>query len=310
VRRLGTGRRSRRAGSAPSALLRGAGIPSCRRTLLGAATVLIAAALLAPGIATARSAALRRLAPEVSSNWAGYAATAASGSSARFRSVSARWVQPSVTCSGRAAYSGFWIGLGGFHQSSNALEQIGTEADCSSSGHGSYYAWYELVPKGPVRLKLTVHPGDSVSASVTVSGQRVTLALRDLSTRASYATRRRASAIDVSSAEWIAEAPSVCVGQSCRVLPLADFGSVPFSSAAATTTSGDKGPIGASSWSLTALELLDLDENFGPSGFAHSATVATAAPTSLASSGSAFSVAWQQVAAPSGTPVPMGPFAG
>jgi hypothetical protein len=159
-------------------------------------------------------------------------------------------------------------------------------------------------------LRLAVHPGDTISASVTVSGERVTLALRDLSTRASYATRRRASATDVSSAEWIAEAPSVCVGQSCRVLPLADFGSVPFSSAAATTTNGERSPIGGSSWSLTALELLDLAEKFGPSEFAHSATVATAAPTSLASSGSAFTVAWQQVSAPSGTPVPMGPFGG
>jgi hypothetical protein len=159
-------------------------------------------------------------------------------------------------------------------------------------------------------LKLTVHPGDTIAASVTVSGQRVTLALRDLSTRASYAARRRASATDVSSAEWIAEAPSVCVGQSCRVLPLANFGSVPFSAAAATTTTGDRGPAGASSWSLTALELLDLDGESGPSRLARSATVATAAPTSLTSSGSAFTVAWQQVPAPTGAPVPMGPFAG
>jgi hypothetical protein len=219
-------------------------------------------------------------------------------------------VQPSVTCTGRAAFSGFWVGLGGFRQSSDALEQIGTEADCGVSGHGTYYAWYELVPKSPVMLKLMVHPGDTIAASVTVFGQRVTFALRDLNTRASYATRQRASATDVSSAEWIAEAPSACVGQSCHVLPLANFGSVPFSAAAATTRSGDRGPIGGSSWSLTPLELLDLAGDFGPSGFGQSASVATAAPTSLTSSGSAFTVAWEQMAAPSGTPAPMGPFAG
>jgi hypothetical protein len=245
-----------------------------------------------------------------SSNWAGYAATGASGSSLRFKTVSAHWVQPSVICSGRPAFSGFWVGLGGFRRSSSALEQIGTEADCSSSGHGTYYAWYELVPKSPVRLTLAVHPGDTVAASVTIAGQRVTLALRDLTTRASYLAVRRASAIDVSSAEWIAEAPSLCMGQNCRVLPLADFGSIPFSAASAITTNGDGGPIGASRWSLTALELLDLGDGFGYTRFGHPATVATATPTSLTSSGTGFTVAWQQVSAPSGTPAPIGPFAG
>jgi Peptidase A4 family len=167
------------------------------------------------------------------------------------------------------------------------------------------------VPKNPVTLRLKVRSGDSIAATVTVAGQRVRLALRDLTTRASYLSTQRASAIDVSSAEWIAEAPSVCYGQSnCRVLPLADFGSVAFSASSATSTDGHKGPIGDSAWSLSALELLDLSGGFGPARFRRAATVATATPTSLTPTGSAFSVAWQQAPAPSGAPVPVGPFGG
>jgi hypothetical protein len=277
-----------------------------RRALLALATLCLTSALGCGTAMATPSPALHF--PAVSSNWAGYAATATSGSSLRFKSVSAHWVQPSVTCAGRPAYAGFWVGLGGYRRSANALEQIGTEADCSSSGGGNYYAWYELVPRGPVMVSLTVHPGDTIAASVTVAGRRVVLALRDLTTRASSLTRQRASAIDVSSAEWIAEAPSLCLGENCRVLPLADFGSVSFSGASATTTNGDSGAIGASSWSLSALELLDLSGDFGNARFGRPQTVATAAPTSLTSSGTAFTVAWKQVSAPSGSPAPIGPF--
>jgi hypothetical protein len=239
----------------------------------------------------------------VSSNWAGYAVK---GPSARFKSVSAQWVQPAVACAGRPGYSGFWVGLGGYRQASAALEQMGTEADCTASGAGHYFAWYELVPQSPVDLRLPIHPGDRIATRVTVSGQRVRLALRDLTTRASYVTTQRASAIDVTSAEWIAEAPSVCYGQSCHVLPLANFGSVPFSGASATATNGHKGSISDPAWSLSAIELLGSGGGLGPARFASPATGAAAAPTSLTAAGSAFAVDWQQTAAPPETPAPVG----
>jgi len=280
-------------------------IRSRRRALLSGATVWLAAALLASGTATATPPTSQRLAT-VSSNWAGYAV---SGPTARFRSVSAHWVQPSVTCAGRSGYSGFWVGLGGYHRASDALEQMGTEADCSPSGEARYFAWYELVPKSPVDLRLAIHPGDGIATSVTVSGHRVRLALRDLTTRASYVTTQRASAIDVSSAEWIAEAPSVCYGQNCRVLPLADFGSVPFSAASATATSGHKGSISDPAWSLNTLELLGAGGGLGPARFGSSAATTAATPTSLTSAGSAFAVDWQQASAPPETPGRTGPFA-
>jgi hypothetical protein len=275
---------------------------------------------LAPARATERGAAgsastterkVLRLAT-LSTNWAGYVITGTSRAPVRFKSVSAHWVQPAVNCADGQGDSGFWVGLGGYQQSSPALEQIGTEADCASSGGANDFAWFELVPMGPATLRLKVRPGDSIAASVTVTGRSVWLALRDLTTGAHFLTTRRAPVIDVASAEWIAEAPSACDGGgSCRVLPLADFGSVAFSDARATSTHGQTGPIGASEWSATALELIDLASRFGHARpFGGAGAVATAAPTSLASAGSGFTVTWQQASVPTRSPVPVRPLGG
>ena len=46
---------------------------------------------------------------------------------------------------GSATYSSVWVGLGGYAQTSRALEQIGTEADCSAAGQATYSAWFEVV---------------------------------------------------------------------------------------------------------------------------------------------------------------------
>ena len=53
------------------------------------------------------------------------------------------------------------MGLDG--DGTNTVEQIGTDADCSS-GKPVYYAWYEMYPKFPVNLSLTINPGDTISA--------------------------------------------------------------------------------------------------------------------------------------------------
>src|ERR1035437_1411388 len=130
---------------------------------------------------------------------------------------------------------GFRSGLGGFGERSKALEQIGTDADCTRFGSAVYSTWYELVPAAPITLKLKVHAGDAMVASVTVKDHDVTLRIRDLSTGKMFTRTRRVSRIDSSSAEWIVEAPSVCVPTNiCRTLTLTDFGSVAFSDLSAT----------------------------------------------------------------------------
>jgi len=208
----------------------------------------LAAATLVPAVAEASE--------QVSSNWAGQLVTARQGRG-RFTTVSGTWVVPTATCTaGDRAYSAVWVGLGGYREDSEGLEQLGTEQDCAADGGAGYSAWFELLPAAPVSIRgMNVHPGDTVSASATVAGHSVTFRLRDLTTGARYATTRHAPTIDVSSAEWIVEAPSSCSSQGrCTTLPLAKIGTVTFASA--TATSGKLArPAGDTAFTDTALKL-------------------------------------------------------
>jgi hypothetical protein len=99
-----------------------------------------------------------------SSNWAGYAATGASGS---FTSVSASWTQPTASCTSGSQYAAFWVGLDGY--TSKTVEQIGTEADCNGP-NPQYYAWYEVYPGAGVNFTNPVSPGDKFTGTVTYQG--------------------------------------------------------------------------------------------------------------------------------------------
>src|ERR1700716_3427700 len=169
-----------------------------------------------------------------SSNWAGYAVTSADpAASLGYTGVSGSWVVPVANCNASpASFSAFWVGLGGFSDTAQGLEQIGTESDCTAGGRATYGVWYELVPAASVAVKLKVFPGNKMSANVTVNGQLVIVNLKNLTRKTSFTKRLFMVSPDVSSAEWIAEAPSACtsLGQ-CRTLPLANFGTVSFTSA-------------------------------------------------------------------------------
>ena len=182
-----------------------------------------AVALSATGGAasTVRHGRIHRITNSTSTNWSGYAVTGG-----RYTSVSAAWTQPAATCSG-TAYSSFWVGLDG--DTSNTVEQTGTDADCSGSTP-QYYAWYEMYPKFPVNLRGTVRPGDKMTASVTTDGRGgFTLTISDATQGWTNTTNARLKSAKLASAEVIAEAPSSSGG----VLPLANFGTVSFSSAKA-----------------------------------------------------------------------------
>lgn len=200
-----------------------------------------------------------------STNWSGYAATGGP-----FTNVSASWTQPSASCApGETSYSSFWVGLDG--DTSSTVEQTGTDADCSS-GTPRYYAWYEMYPKFPVNLSSSsnpVAPGDSMTASVNVaSGGRFTLTISDTSRNWTVTTTQKLNHASLSSAEVIAEAPSGRGG----VLPLANFGTVSFSSATANGVS---------------LSTLNPDEIVMQSG-----STVKAQPSGISSGGN-FSVAWK-----------------
>jgi peptidase A4-like protein len=163
-----------------------------------------------------------------STNWSGYAATGSAGS---FSSVSSSWTQPSATCNDSGdEYAAFWVGLDGYN--SGSVEQTGTDSDCSG-GSPDYYGWYEMYPNAPVYYNNPVQPGDSMSASVSVSGDTYTLVLTDSTQNWTQTQTISESGLQDSSAEVITEAPSSESG----VLPLADFGTINYSGSAANGSS-------------------------------------------------------------------------
>lgn len=254
------------------------------RTWLATAVVSAAALFFAP-------AALADVTH--SSNWAGYAVHR---SSLSFRKVSATWTQPAATCvPGQPSYSADWVGLGGYKENSSALEQAGTELDCTASGQVVSTAWYELVPAPSKTISLPVSPGDVIHAAVIVSGHRVTIALQNVTRHRSFRRTLPASTVDVSSAEWIVEAPSECMSQfSCQTLPLANFGTVTFDSAAAVSARGTAGSILAGSWGRTRIDL-----TAGGSHFIQfqrqRTTEGIATPSTLRSGGTQFNVTYSTV---------------
>ncbi len=273
------------------------------RTLLATLTTAAAITGLSAGSADAATSAANE---EVSQNWAGYV-VGGSDSSTQFSNVSGSWVQPASKCTSDQDYAAFWVGIGGddgqssssssFGQSSlgdgssTSLEQIGTQGDCTGNGT-QYYAWYELVPAAPVQLNLSIHPGDHITASVSVSGSNTSFSLTDKTTGQSFTKTVQSPNPDTSSAEWIAEAPSQCDGSgSCTPLALSDFGTVDFSNATATAN-GHTGTISDSDWNAQPIALGSGGADEVSYGSGQNAAGAT--PSSLSSDGSSFSVAWQQ----------------
>jgi uncharacterized membrane protein YgcG len=264
-----------------------------------------AIAILAASVTAALAS---EIPPQNSTNWAGYVATSAHstrGLAKRFTSVSGTWVEPSATCTAsQRTFSAFWVGLGGYYANSRALEQIGSEADCSSDGETFYYAWYELVPAGAVNIRMEINPGDTIHATVNVAGEHVTVTLADLTSGAPRFVKHllmKSPRPDTSAAEWIAEAPSNCNSRNdCTLLPLTDFGSVSFTSASARSVGiygHHHGPIDDPAWMWGAISLQPLDQNGQPT----SVGSASATPAAL-SGGNAFAVSYS-----SGASGPTGP---
>lgn len=225
-----------------------------------------------------------------SSNWAGYAVHKPG---VLFHTVSGTWRQPDANCTpGAQSYSAFWVGLGGFSLNAPALEQTGTEVDCSISGKVVSTAWYELVPEASVPIRLTVHPGDLMRARVTVTGRQVVISLDDVTRHTGFKKTLNANVIDVSSAEWIAEAPSQCVSiDACQTLPLADFAPTKFDSATVKSSTGHSGSISDRTWGWTKINLTPGGRRYA--AYNGSGPAAGAASTSsLISGGRSFSVSW------------------
>src|SRR5690242_13971601 len=103
----------------------------------------IAALAALPAVASAhpgKHAPKHKFGRGTSTNWSGYDVTGRGATH-----VIGTWTQPAPTCTPREnSWSSPWVGLDG--DTSNTVEQIGTDTDCSN-GAPYYYAWYEMYPK-------------------------------------------------------------------------------------------------------------------------------------------------------------------
>jgi Peptidase A4 family len=157
--------------------------------------------------------------------------------------------------------------------------------------------WYELLPAASVPIKLKVFPGNAVTASVKVNGTKVTLQIKNLSRKTTFTKTLRMSAPDLSSAEWVAEAPSACNSAGrCIELPLSNFGSLSFTRAS-TTADAHTGAIADPGWTATMIQLVaNADSPFISNG----QTSTGAFPSALSTDGTSFRIDWQ--AASGGSP--------
>ena len=248
---------------------------------IGFAVVAVTAAVLIPGGTSATPMIFHGALPHFmhqangatsSSNWSGYAAY-----NATFTDVKGSWIQPAATCnSGGAKYASFWVGLDGYKSSS--VEQLGTDSDCASQNHPVYYAWWEMYPNPSHQISgFAVHPGDSMTAEVSRIATVYTLSLKNNTTGQSFSTTQTSTASN-NSAEWVAEAPSQCIIVFCRVLPLANYGTMTFTGSYAT--SGTQKPI--SGYANDSITMTDMTGT---------TTRATVSP--LSAGGTSFSDTWR-----------------
>jgi hypothetical protein len=280
-----------------------------RRRLVALTAAVVAISALGAGAALAGT-----ISSQSSPNWAGWVSLAtprASRVARHFITIKGSWVQPSATCTpNHTTFAAFWVGLGGYSERSQALEQIGTEADCSKFGQLFYYAWYELLPGPPITIRgIKVIPGDSISAYVHVSSDNVTVGLRDLTDGSPQFVKHAVMTSpppDTSAAEWIAEAPSNCDGDNrCRPLRLTDFGQIGFTSASLTSIGSagrHTGPIDDPDWDYGSIVLSSNGSlTYTPDEESY------ALPSVLRQQGTAFTVDYGAQTGPSGPSGPSGP---
>jgi hypothetical protein len=235
--------------------------------------VFTAVGLLVVAVVAVPSAARAAVGVQVTPGWAGYLVRAGADT---FTEVRGRWVQPRVVCNRPGSAAAFWIGLGGATRRSRALEQVGTSADCSSRAELSHSAWYQLWPGPAIELPIAVSGGDVIESALAVSGQIVSISLRDVSTGAAVLQNVRMRDPETDSAEWIVEAPAMCF-VACTLLPLATFDRIRFTETSATAA-GHYGTISDARWASSRLKM----------GTARRPTLAT--PSPLTDGGSSFAV--------------------
>jgi hypothetical protein len=194
------------------------------RASVAASVLSVCAALAAAPAATAHAvrqhAPKHRLTAETSTNWSGYSVDGTNATA-----VKGNWTVRPASCARReTSWSSPWVGIDG--DTSSTVEQTGTDTDCNR-GAASYYAWWEMYPKGTVVINQAVSPGDAMTGTVDYAGGgSFTLTLVDHTQNWTFTTTQSSTNAQRSSVEWIVEGPSNGT--------LTDFGTLNFSTDSAT----------------------------------------------------------------------------
>ncbi|EPT01947.1 hypothetical protein FOMPIDRAFT_1119172 [Fomitopsis schrenkii] len=180
---------------------------------------------------------------EYSENWAG--AVYDSYPSGSFTAVTGTFTvpTPSTPSGGSGSYSASaWVGIDG-DTCDTAILQTGVDFTIDD-GDVSYDAWYEWYPDYAYDFSgISFSAGDSVKLTVTASSTTSGTAVIENLTTGKTVTQdiTSSSALCEENAEWIVEDYE----EGDSLVPFADFGTVTFTGASATTSSGSIGPSGA-----------------------------------------------------------------
>jgi Peptidase A4 family len=157
-----------------------------------------------------------------SQNWAGYAATEGG-----YTGVSATWTTSDALPS-PVGFDAAWVGIGGV--TSRDLIQAGTQRSLQRNGATRHEAWIEVLPRASEIIPMTIGSGDTIRVSISQQGPELwVIVFTNITSGQTYQVSKR-YASSLSSVEWIEEVPSSGRG---RILPLANFGAMHFSQAAA-----------------------------------------------------------------------------
>ncbi|OSX62515.1 hypothetical protein POSPLADRAFT_1141136 [Postia placenta MAD-698-R-SB12] len=187
---------------------------------------------------------------EYSSNWAGAVYAEGDGT---YTAVTGTFVvpTPSAPSGGSGTYSAAaWVGIDG-DTCDNAILQTGVDFTVDG-GEVSYDAWYEWYPDYAYDFSgISISAGDTIKTTVTATSTTSgTAVIENVSTGQTVTQSLTSSyALCEENAEWIVEDYE----ENGGLVSFADFGTVTFTDAVATTSSGTQGPSGAT--------LIDIEQN-------------------------------------------------
>lgn len=266
-------RPSQRCGS-PTPVFAAAGVSGTPATrlgsMLGVRTFVFAVALMAGVLGPAAgglAGTARGTAVKSSHAWAGYEANGST-----FRTVSASWTVPALTCSGTTGAgdpdSYFWVGLGSGESNS---EQLGVRELCTGIVP-TYVAYlgmnglYEVQAIDPL-------PGDQITASVSYANGKFRFALSDPTQQKAFSLVYRCGAFSLGSGNCSRSTAEIIAGIGAPGRsPLADYGAVQFHNV--SVTAGKRGSFAKTKyWKVTKIREYDgISLAASPSSISHSGT--------------------------------------